>query len=102
MIRIDCPFCGERDHSEFGYGGDASVVWPELDAGVDEWCEAVFQRDNIRGMQSETWHHVHGCRMWLIVERDTLTHRIQSVRPAHDGIARVLAKQSGTSGETEK
>ncbi|NBQ83840.1 MAG: sarcosine oxidase subunit delta, partial [Alphaproteobacteria bacterium] len=23
MIRIDCPFCGLRDHSEFSYGGDA-------------------------------------------------------------------------------
>ena len=44
MIRINCPFCGERDHSEFTYGGDGSVVYPELDAPAEQWLEAVFQR----------------------------------------------------------
>jgi sarcosine oxidase subunit delta len=91
MIRINCPFCGERDHSEFGYGGDASIEYPALDASMDEWHDAIFLRENICGMQSETWHHVSGCRMWLIVERDTMTHQIKSVRPAHDANAAVLA-----------
>ncbi|MGB5706067.1 MAG: sarcosine oxidase subunit delta [Arenicellales bacterium] len=90
MIRIKCPFCGERDHSEFTYGGDASIVYPALDAPAEEWHEAVFMRENIRGMQTETWHHVNGCRMWLIVQRDTMTHEIRSVRPAHEGLASVL------------
>jgi sarcosine oxidase subunit delta len=94
MIRINCPFCGERDHTEFSYGGDATIVYPELDASVDEWHDAVFLRENIRGAQSETWHHVNGCRMWLIVERDTMTHEIHSVRPAHEGNAAVLARRS--------
>lgn len=94
MIRINCPFCGERDHTEFSYGGDASIVYPELDAPVDAWHDAIFMRENIRGMQSETWHHINGCRMWLIVERDTMTHEIKSVRPAHEGNAAVLSKQS--------
>ena len=91
MIRINCPFCGERDHSEFGYGGDASIVYPPLDAPMEDWHNAIFMRENILGMQAETWHHVNGCRMWLIVERDTMTHEIKSVRPAHDGNAAVLA-----------
>jgi sarcosine oxidase subunit delta len=30
--------------------------------------------------------------MWLIVERDTMTHEIRSVRPAHEGNAAVLAQ----------
>ena len=72
MIRINCPFCGERDHSEFTYGGDGSVVYPELDAPAEQWLEAVFQRENIRGVQTESWHHVSGCRQWLLVERDTI------------------------------
>ena len=50
-----------------------------------------FLRENVRGMQAETWHHVNGCRMWLIVERDTMTHEIKSVRPAHEGNAAALA-----------
>jgi len=91
MIRINCPFCGERDHSEFGYGGDASIEYPPLDAPMEDWHDAIFLRENIRGMQAETWHHVNGCRMWLVVERDTMTHEIKSVRPAHDANAAVLA-----------
>ncbi len=92
MIRIYCPFCGERDHSEFTYGGDASIRYPSLDATIEEWHEAVFLRENIRGIQQETWHHTHGCRMWLVVERDTLTHEIRSVRPAHAGIAEAFGQ----------
>jgi len=90
MIRIPCPFCGERDHSEFTYGGDASIVYPPLDAPAEDWHEAVFQRENPRGMQPETWHHLSGCRMWLVVERDTMTHEIRSVRPAHGGMAKAM------------
>ena len=90
MIRIPCPFCGERDHSEFSYGGDGTIEYPALDAPVEDWLKAVFQRENIRGMQTETWQHVNGCRMWLIVERDTMSHAIRSVRPAHGGVAAAL------------
>ncbi len=90
MIRINCPYCGERDHSEFSYGGDGSITYPALDASAEEWLEAVFQRENIRGVQTETWHHVSGCRQWLLVERDTMTHEIHSVHAAHEGIAKVL------------
>ncbi|HKJ50215.1 MAG TPA: sarcosine oxidase subunit delta [Gammaproteobacteria bacterium] len=91
MIRINCPFCGPRDHSEFTYGGDASIVYPALDAPMDDWHDAIFLRENPCGMQSETWHHVNGCRMWLVVERDTMTHEIRSVRPAHQGNAAVMS-----------
>ena len=98
MIRIDCPFCGERDHSEFGYGGDATIDYPALDAPMEDWHDAIFLRENLRGMQAETWHHVNGCRMWLIVERDTMTHEIRSVRPAHEDYGAVLAAgQKGTN-----
>ena len=90
MIRIPCPFCGERDHSEFTYGGDASIEYPPLDAPPEQWLPAVFERENVRGMQTETWHHANGCRLWLVVERDTSTHEIRSVRPAHGGIAQAL------------
>lgn len=90
MIRIPCPFCGLRDHAEFSYGGDGSITYPPLDAPAEDWHEAVFQRENIRGVQTETWQHASGCRMWLLVERDTMTHEIHSVRPAHPGLAKAL------------
>ena len=68
MIRIKCPYCGERDHSEFTYGGDATIQYPSLDASEEQWTKAIFFRENIRGFQKETWHHLNGCRLWLEVE----------------------------------
>ena len=90
MIRITCPFCGERDHSEFSYGGDATVAYPPLDAPVEEWNEAVYGRTNPRGPHREYWQHLNGCRSWLIVERDTLTHEVGKVEFAHSGLREAL------------
>lgn len=90
MIRIPCPFCGIRDHSEFSYGGDGAITYPALGAPLKAWHDAVFLRENICGVQTETWQHVYGCRMWLQIERDTLTHEIHSVRPAHKWLAQAL------------
>ena len=89
-----------RDHSEFSYGGDASVEYPALDALESEWLEAVFQRENLDGVVLETWQHLQGCRMWIVVERDTRTHAIHSVRPAHEGVAQALTTERGRTGES--
>jgi len=90
MLRIPCPFCGPRDHSEFSYEGDATVKYPALDASEDAWFEAVFLRDNPRGPHQELWHHLYGCRAFLVVERDTLTHEIKGARLAHQPTAEAL------------
>ena len=93
MIRIKCPYCGERDHSEFTYGGDASIQYPSLDGTEKEWVEAIFFRKNIFGRQLETWHHANGCLMWLEVERSTKTHEIFSVKPCHPEMKKILEKK---------
>ncbi len=95
MIRINCPFCGPRDQVEFSYGGDGSIVYPLLDADATAWHDAVHQRENIRGVQVETWQHVYGCRQWLKVERSTVDHTIHSVRLAHDGTALAVEADNG-------
>lgn len=83
MLRIACPYCGERDHVEFAYGGDATQPYPALDdTDLDRWTDFVFLRDNPKGPHSEYWQHQHGCRQWLLVVRDTVTHEIHSVAPA--------------------
>ncbi len=75
MLRINCPVCGLRDETEFSYGADASVVRPAMDETESEtWIDYVFTRDNPRGPHKEYWHHVQGCRQWLVLERNTLTH----------------------------
>lgn len=76
MHRIKCPFCGERDEAEFVYQGDASVSHPPLDASTDEFYRYVYVRNNPKGWHREWWHHVGGCRMWVQVARNTLTHEI--------------------------
>ena len=90
MIRIPCPFCGLRDHAEFTYEGDATVSYPPLDGSEEAWFEAVFLRDNPRGPHREYWRHLGGCGAFLIVERDTRTHAIGSVRLAHPGMDAAL------------
>ena len=91
MLRIPCPFCGARDHAEFSYGGDATVAYPPIEStDARAWYEAVFLRENPRGPHKEYWHHAQGCRLWLVVERDTMTHEITSAKPAHPGIKAAL------------
>ncbi|MGH8268682.1 MAG: sarcosine oxidase subunit delta, partial [Steroidobacteraceae bacterium] len=47
-MRIQCPFCGERDVSEFTYLGDASFRHPpaEADGLAERFYDAVYLRDN--------------------------------------------------------
>ncbi|HUV23682.1 MAG TPA: sarcosine oxidase subunit delta [Gammaproteobacteria bacterium] len=82
MLRIECPWCGVRNEDEFSYGGDATVERPADDASQDDWYDYVYTRANPAGPHHEYWHHINGCRAWLTVERDTMTHEIFSTAPA--------------------
>jgi len=84
MLLIRCPYCGPRGHVEFTYGGDASRRRPDTDGpGSEEaWFDYVYLRDNPAGPQLEHWQHSGGCRAWLVIERDTASHAISSVRDA--------------------
>ena len=48
---------------------------------LDAWTDYVYLRDNPRGPHREYWQHVHGCREWVIVARDTLSHEVSSGDP---------------------
>ena len=91
-MRIVCPFCGERELGEFTYLGDAKPVRPEAGASEDEVFDYVYLRDNVAGETSEYWYHGGGCRAWLKVTRNTLTHEISSVEAAAGAGARQVAK----------
>ncbi|WP_455270023.1 sarcosine oxidase subunit delta [Rhizobium herbae] len=79
---IACPHCGPRPKEEFTVRGDAGITRPAPDAGEDAWYAYVYLRDNPRGRHKEHWHHTSGCRRWLVVERDTMTHAIYAVTDA--------------------
>jgi sarcosine oxidase subunit delta len=84
MLLIDCPWCGERDHDEFTYLGDASVERPGDGASEQDWMEYVYLRDNPRGDHWEYWHHSSGCQTWIKVHRHTVTHEIHETVAAND------------------
>ena len=97
MLRIPCPFCGVRDHSEFTYLGDAQPQRPaHQDQDAKLWFDYVYLRDNPCGKIAEYWQHLHGCREWLVVWRDTQTHEIFSAELARD----FNARRDGTTAKT--
>ncbi len=81
MHLIPCPWCGPREESEFACGGEAHLSRPPDPDGLSDaaWADYVFMRTNPKGPHRERWVHVHGCRRWFNVVRDTLSHRIVAV-----------------------
>ncbi|MCA3265504.1 MAG: sarcosine oxidase subunit delta [Azospirillum sp.] len=81
-MRINCPHCGPRPIDEFVQLGAAAPERPIPDSGVAAFVEYVYMRENPAGRHSEIFQHAGGCRAILVVERDTVTHAINSVRSA--------------------
>jgi len=81
MLLITCPWCGEREEPEFGYGGQAHVAYPSDPEALSdaEWAQFLFFRDNPKGPFAERWVHSAGCRRWFNTVRDTVTNEFLSV-----------------------
>lgn len=73
-MRLTCPHCGERSLAEFSYRGAADPQRPEAGAPPEAWVDYVYLRENPAGPHRELWHHIHGCRQWITLTRDTRTH----------------------------
>jgi heterotetrameric sarcosine oxidase delta subunit len=76
VLLIRCPWCGDREESEFHYGGQAELHYPPPKVSDADWAHYLFFRDNPAGPFRERWAHVHGCRQWFTIVRDTTTHQI--------------------------
>ena len=83
MLLIKCPYCGERDESEFSFGGEGGISRPADPAALtdEQWADYLFNRTNPRGRHDELWNHAQGCRRWFNVVRDTVTYKIFATRP---------------------
>ena len=81
MFLIRCPYCGERDLSEFAYGGEAHIARPTTSESMTdpEWAGYVFLRSNAKGVLAERWNHQAGCRRWFNMLRNTATDDILAV-----------------------
>lgn len=78
MFIIQCPWCGERDMSEFSCGGEAHIERPDgsVELTDEEWAQFVFMRQNSKGRYAERWNHSAGCRQWFNVLRNTATDEL--------------------------
>ena len=87
MLRIECPFCGVRDQTEFRFGGEANIHRPidPAQSSDEDGADYLFYRDNLKGPHAERWVHSYGCRRWFRVLRDTATHEIASVHRLEAG-----------------
>ena len=81
MLLITCPWCGEREEPEFGYGGQAHVAYPADPEALsdEEWAQYLFFRANPKGAFAERWVHSAGCRRWFNAVRDTVTSEFTSI-----------------------
>lgn len=95
MLQIPCPWCGPRNESELGYGGEADIVRPQAPESLsdEQWADYLFMRTNTRGPFREQWV-CHGCRRWFIVERDTVTNEVLAVENFGE------ARPGGSNGAT--
>lgn len=72
---LRCPNCGDREVTDFGYGGEV-VRRPGSRPSFRELNDYNYFRRNIAGVQREWWFHRSGCRAWFVVERDTTTNEV--------------------------
>lgn len=81
MLLIKCPWCDERDLSEFHYGGEAHIARPENPEAITDqaWGEYIFFRTNPKGRHLERWQHSAGCRKWFNAVRNTVSDQIEAV-----------------------
>jgi sarcosine oxidase subunit delta len=70
--------------SEFHYQGGVPLRRPDANAAdaQQQFVDYVYLRDNPAGSIDELWYHGFGCRSWVVVTRDTLTHAISASRLA--------------------
>jgi heterotetrameric sarcosine oxidase delta subunit len=79
MFQIPCPHCGKRAQAEFVYDRALeSVIVPGVDDA--EAVDKLYTRTNPRGVEQELWRHTYGCRAWLVLTRNRVTHEITEVR----------------------
>ncbi|MBS1894813.1 MAG: sarcosine oxidase subunit delta [Actinobacteria bacterium] len=72
---LDCPNCGPREVTDFGFGGELSAR-PTSRPSFEDLNRYVYFRRNVAGPQREWWVHRSGCGQWFIAERDTRTNEV--------------------------
>jgi sarcosine oxidase subunit delta len=78
MLLICCPHCGPRAQAEFVFERPVETI-VAVDTPTRVLVEKLYTRTNARGVSAELWRHARGCRAWLRIERNTVTHVISAI-----------------------
>ena len=77
MLLLSCPNCGERNVSEFRYGGEYNPRPSDpSQTSHQEWVRYLYSRRNTSGPQEEWWFHQAGCGLWFLAERHRKTNEV--------------------------
>lgn len=104
MLLIECPWCGQRDQTEFSAHGEAHIARPTETATLndEQWGDYVFFRSNSKGLHYERWTHNFGCRRWFNAVRDTVSDQFlvtyKPGEPAPDAKQLTQQLSDATSG----
>ncbi|WP_423906719.1 sarcosine oxidase subunit delta [Candidatus Spongiihabitans sp.] len=103
MFLITCPWCGERDQTEFSCHGEAHIARPQHPQQLsdEQWGDYVFFRSNTKGVHYERWVHTHGCRRWFNAARNTVTDHIHGTYKPGDPAPEIYPDTTINSGNTK-
>ena len=76
MLTLPCPFCGQRDETEFFNGGPTKPSRPDSTVTDADWIDWLTVPVNPIGYVEEKWWHGKGCGTWFTIKRHTVTHDI--------------------------
>jgi sarcosine oxidase subunit delta len=79
-FQITCPNCGPRGVWEFHFSGPVGGERPPQDADANVWTDFIYNKSNVRGVQTEWWYHRSACKLWFLVERNTATNEVLGSR----------------------
>ncbi len=72
MNQLPCPFCGARELQEFEFRKTRANVT------TSDFSKVYLRVDSV-DLSVEYWQHVHGCRAWLLIQRNPSTGVVSSV-----------------------
>jgi sarcosine oxidase subunit delta len=88
MQIFPCPFCGERNETEFHFAGELGKVRPDTTAPISDrdWSSYLYTQRNEKGPVREVWMHVT-CAELFVLERDSVSMKVTGSRALRQGAA---------------
>ncbi len=94
MILVPCPYCGQRNASEFRWCGELKQRPDSNRVTPQQSRDYLYFRANVAGWITETWYHREGCGRYFRAERHTVTNQIRATRKI-DGPQPEVASSEG-------